>query len=214
MLTSKFYLAFVLIAVISYLLGSLNFALILSRQLAGDDIRRHGSGNAGMTNVLRTYGKKMAAATAAGDFVKAMVAIGLSRYIFIRLGITILDAGYPSGLFVILGHQFPLYFGFKGGKAVIVSLAVIVLTNPLVFLIIMVVFVPFVFMVKIVSLASVLGAVAYPVLTWAVLTWMGRDARYDTICAAVIGAIILFNHRQNIGRLLKGTENKFGSKKN
>lgn len=213
MFTPQFWLAAAIVALLSYLLGSVNTSLVLSRFVVGDDIRRHGSGNAGMTNVLRTYGKKYAVITAAGDFLKVVVASILSRLVFAAWDITFIDAGYVSGLFVLLGHLFPLYFHFKGGKGVMVSLAIIFMTNPLAFLIIGVVFIPIVFITKIVSLSSVLGAVAYPILTWTILYLRGRNPLYDTICACVVSIIILITHRSNIKRLLNGTENKFGQSK-
>jgi len=207
------WIAFLAVAALSYLLGSLNFALILSRFLAKDDIRRHGSGNAGMTNILRTYGAKPAIATAAGDFLKAMAAVVLSRLIFRQAGIELVDAGYISGLFVLLGHLYPLYFKFKGGKGVMVSIAVIFLTNPPILLVLLLVILPVVFITRIVSLGSVLGAAVYPVLTYFLLWYRGEEPLYDTICAAIISLIIFYTHRENIKRLLNGTENRFGGPK-
>lgn len=212
------YIALAVVAVLSYLFGSINTAIIVSRIYAGDDVRRHGSGNAGMTNMLRTYGKWPAIFTAAGDFLKGVVAILLSRLIFYLLGLTPenglpLDPGYVSGLFVLLGHLFPVFFRFKGGKGVVTTLSVIFMTDPLAFLIIAAVFVPLAALTRIVSLGSVLGAIAYPVVTWFVRWFRGEEPLYDTICAAVIALIVIYMHRANIKRLLNGTENRFGQKK-
>lgn len=202
------------VAVGSYLLGSINFAIIISRFYARDDVRRHGSGSAGMTNMLRTYGKLPAALTAAGDFLKTAVAIAISRLLSSRLGVEIpVDMGYLSGLFVMLGHLFPLYFGFKGGKGVVTTLGVIFCVNPIVFAIIAVIFIPLVFITRIVSLGSVLGAIAYPIITWIVLSVRGEEPLYDTLLASLFGIIVLVMHRDNIKRLLTGTENRFGGKK-
>jgi len=201
------------IALLSYLLGSLNFALILSKLMVRDDIRRHGSGNAGMTNMLRTYGKGPAIATAAGDFLKAVAAVVLARLISARFGGVSPLAGYLAGLFVILGHLFPVFFGFRGGKGVMVSLGVIFIIDPLVFAILAVVFIPMVFITRIVSLASVLGAILFPAVTYLVRRFQGVPPLQDTVCSCVIGVIILITHRENIVRLLDGTENRFGSKK-
>ncbi len=212
-MTTQTLIAFGCAALLSYLLGSLNFALIVSGLVAKDDIRRYGSGNAGMTNMLRTYGKKLAVATALGDFSKTVAAVFLSRWIFSCFSVTIMDAGYLSGLFVLLGHMYPLYFKFRGGKGVITCLAIISVTNPLAFIIVSVFFIPFVFITKIVSLGSILGAITYPILTFLLLWFQGKPFVYDTIFASVIGMIILVNHRENIKRLLNGTENKFGQKK-
>lgn len=202
-------------AVLSYLLGSLNFALIISRFLAKDDIRRHGSGNAGMTNMLRTYGIGSAVATTAGDLLKVVLAIALSGLLYqtmLEPGL-VLQLRYLSALCALLGHLFPVYFGFKGGKGVVVSLGVILMTNWLVFLIILVITLPIVFLTRIVSLGSVIGAVLYPLVTFLVLHFQGRPALFETVCSGVIALIILWKHRENIKRLRSGTENRFGSKK-
>jgi glycerol-3-phosphate acyltransferase PlsY len=214
--TPTFFLISALIALISYLLGSISCAIIVSRIFAGDDVRKHGSGSAGMTNMLRTYGKGPAVLTGVGDFSKAVIAVLIGRLLFSVTGlaeVVPLDAGYVAGFFTLLGHLFPVYFRFKGGKGVLTTLAVMLMTDPVVFLIIAVIFVPLVFITRIVSLSSVLGAVAYPVLTWGLHVLRGREPLYDTIFAVIIALIIIVMHRANIKRLLSGTENKFGSKK-
>ena len=214
MFTSTFWLYCGIVAAISYLLGSCNFAIILSKTIKKDDVRRYGSGNAGMTNILRTYGKKTAFFTALGDFVKAVAAVLLARFLFAHGGFdTAYDAGYIAGLFVLLGHLYPLYFHFKGGKGVMTTLGVLLMVNPLVFLAICVIFVPLIFATRIVSLGSVLGAIAYPVFTFIIRTWQGRPALFETCCALLTGAIVLYVHRSNIKRLLNGTENRFEPKK-
>ena len=201
-------------ALVSYLLGSLNTAIIVSRLFKGDDIRRHGSGNAGMTNMLRTYGKGPAALTALGDFLKAAVAILLSRWAVTYFGVHLpVDIGYIAGVGAMVGHLFPIYFRFKGGKGVVTATGVIFLVNPLAFAVIAAVFIPVIFITRIVSLASVFGALSYPFITWAVLFLQGRPPLYDSLMAAVIGALIIVMHKDNIKRLLNGTENRFGSKK-
>lgn len=213
MFTPTFFLCAAAIAVLSYLLGSINSAIIVSRLCAGDDIRKHGSGNAGMTNMLRTYGKGPAALTALGDFLKAVIAVALGRMIFSLASLTApVDPGYLAALFVLLGHLFPLYFGFKGGKGVMTSLGAILMVNPLAFLALAVVFVPLVFITRIVSIGSVLGAAAFPFLTWGIRCLQHREPLYDTICAVVIALIVLVMHRENIARLLKGQERRFGRK--
>lgn len=213
MLTPVFFGAAAAAAVVAYLLGSINCAIIISRVFKKDDVRNHGSGGAGMTNILRTYGKGMAAITAVGDFLKAVIAIIFARLLFRWLGISGLDAGYIAGLFVILGHVYPLYFNFRGGKGVITTLGTMLLVNPLVFLIIIVIFVPLVFITKIVSLSSVLGAISFPFLTYFVAVWRGQPAIVNTAFALVYTVVVIVMHRSNIKRLLNGTEYKFGQKK-
>jgi glycerol-3-phosphate acyltransferase PlsY len=201
------------VAVAAYLLGSVNFAIIVSRLYAKDDVRKHGSGNAGMTNILRTYGKIPAVITALGDLAKTVIAVFLAKWIFARAGIADIDPGYIAGLFVILGHVYPVYFGFRGGKGVITTLGVMLIVNPIAFLIIVAVFVPLIFITKIVSLSSVLGAILYPILTYVFTYMQNGPIRYNTLFALLYAAIVLFGHRDNIKRLLKGEENKFGQKK-
>jgi len=207
-------IAILCVAAGSYLIGSVNFAVIVSKVVAGEDIRTKGSGNAGMTNILRTYGKGPAAVTAVGDFSKAIVAIILSRVLFHHFGLGgMIDAGYIAGIFVLLGHIYPLYFGFRGGKGVMTTLGIIFVINPLVCLILAGIFIPVMFITKIVSIGSVLGAIAYPVITWLTDYLRGRTVIFDIVFAVVYMVIVLYMHRSNIKRLLNGTENKFGQKK-
>ncbi|MDR2932538.1 MAG: glycerol-3-phosphate 1-O-acyltransferase PlsY [Oscillospiraceae bacterium] len=214
MYTTDFWISCLITALIAYVIGSLNFGIIVSRVYAKDDVRKHGSGNAGMTNMLRTYGKWPAIFTAAGDFLKAVAAIAIARLIFSHGGYSQSAAGYFAGLFVLLGHLYPVFFRFKGGKGVVTSLGVIMVVNPVVFIILCVIFIPIVFITKIVSLSSILGAIAYPLLTLAYY-WVlnGRPAVFETACALITGAIVLFVHKSNIKRLLNGTENRFGQSK-
>ena len=207
-------IAIICIAAASYLIGSVNFAIIVSKVVAREDIRAKGSGNAGMTNILRTYGKVPAAITAIGDFSKAILAIALARLLFRYFGPgDMIDPGYIAGIFVLLGHIRPIYFGFRGGKGVMTTLGIIFVINPLVCLIIAAVFIPVMFITKIVSIGSVLGAVAYPIITWLTDYLRGRTSIFDIVFAVVYMVIVLYMHRSNIKRLLNGTENKFGQKK-
>ena len=205
-------------AIVGYLLGSLNAAIVVSRLLKGDDIRRHGSGNAGMTNMLRTYGKGPAALTALVDFGKGAVAIILARlavshFLPVGGGELHIDIGYIAGIAAMLGHMFPIYFGFKGGKGVMTALGVILCVNPLVFIIVAGVSIPLVFIIKIVSLCSILGAASLPIVTWLVLHLQGRPPMPEALLAGAIGLLIIVMHKENIKRLRAGTENKFGQKK-
>ena len=127
-------LAVILAAAAAYLLGSVSFAVVVSKGLYHQDVRQFGSGNAGMTNILRTYGKKAAALTLAGDFLKGVAAVLIGRLIFAAMGVTLFDGAYVGGLFAILGHLYPVYFGFRGGKGILTSIGIIAVINPLVFL--------------------------------------------------------------------------------
>lgn len=202
------------VAVGSYLLGSVSWSVIISRVFFHKDVRNFGSGNAGMTNVLRTFGKGAAALVTVGDFSKSIITVAVSRVAFAHFfGQTLFDIGYIAGIFTILGHLYPLYFGFKGGKGVLTALGMVLVINWRVFLIVMAVCIPLAFLVKIVSLASLVGAVLYPIATYVVLLLTGRPALVDTICSAVIGLIVIYMHRVNIKRLINGTEYKFGKPK-
>lgn len=198
------------VALVSYLLGSVSFAVIVSRIGAKDDVRNHGSGNAGMTNILRSYGKKMAAFTAIGDFGKGVIAVALGRIIFSLAGIQGIDAGYIAGLFVILGHLYPLFFGFKGGKGVLTSLGAAVIVSPIPFLVIAGIAIPTVFAVKIVSLISVIGFALYPVVVVAVDLLLNKPLWGELLFSLIVSSLGIWKHRSNIQRLRAGTEYKFG----
>ncbi len=198
------------VALVSYLLGSVSFAVIVSRIGAKDDVRNHGSGNAGMTNILRSYGKKMAAFTAIGDFGKGVIAVALGRIIFSLAGIQGIDAGYIAGLFVILGHLYPLFFGFKGGKGVLTSLGAAVIVSPIPFLVIAGIAIPTVFAVKIVSLISVIGFALYPVVVVAVDLLLDKPLWGELLFSLIVSSLGIWKHRSNIQRLRAGTEYKFG----
>ncbi len=201
-------LAAVLAALVGYLLGSVSFAVIVSRIYAKDDVRNHGSHNAGMTNVLRVYGVGPAACTLLGDFGKGILAVILGRVIFSAFGIAGMDAGYIAGLGALFGHLFPLWFGFKGGKGVLTSIGILLAVNPLVMVILLAIMLPFVFIVRIVSLASITGAAIYPLLTYMVRVFQHQPPLWDTVFAVIFAAMVIWMHRSNIVRLLNGTEKK------
>ena len=201
-------LGILLSALCAYLLGSINSAILVSRIVAKDDVRNHGSGNAGMTNILRTYGKGPAAFTAVGDFAKGAVAVLIGRLIFHILGISDVDGGYVAGFFALLGHLFPLYFGFKGGKGVLTSAGVVFVIHPPVFFILAVIVIPTIFLVKIVSLGSLLAAVLFPIATFLLY---GMHFNLDLLFSCLISGVVIYMHRANVKRLLNGPENKFGA---
>ena len=206
-------LASILSAAAAYLLGSVSFAIVVSKSLYHQDVRQFGSGNAGMTNILRTYGKKAAALTLAGDFLKGVAAVLISRLLFAAMGVTLFDGAYVGGLFAILGHLYPVYFGFRGGKGILTSIGIIAVINPLVFLGLLIIGLPLIFLTKIVSVGSLAGAVCYPFLTLLVDFWQGGVSWLDFSFSLVIALLVIWMHRSNIKRLLNGTENRFGSKK-
>lgn len=208
-----------LVAVISYLLGSLNFGVILSRKLKKEDVRDRGSGNAGTTNMMRSYGKVYGFLTIAGDILKVMVAIWIAFKIVpvyeLKKLLDSLDTNCViclksfAGLFAVIGHIFPCLFGFKGGKGVATSGGMVIFVNPKIALILLAVFGVNLVVTRYVSLGSILMAVLYPVMMW----FFYKDIVLVCI-ALVFTLIVVIAHRDNIKRLLNGTESKisFGKK--
>ena len=218
------YLGFVIVLIIgSYLLGSINSAIILSKIIYHDDIRKHGSGNAGMTNMLRTYGKGAAGLTLLGDLLKTALAIALGGFLFgfgYVGGISMTNDGYcyVAGLFAVLGHIFPIYYGFKGGKGVLATATMALRLTPVPFLILLVLFVIIVWMSKYVSLGSVTVAILYPVVLHGYFTITFSDAQYTmpgliAFSTITLAILIVWCHRGNLQRISNRTERKISFKK-
>lgn len=213
-------LAILISAVLSYLLGSFNSSILVVRLLKHQDIREFGSHNAGLTNTLRCFGKGCAALTLVGDLAKGIVAVLLSKGICELLG-TGLTAqndvhfiGYIAGIFAILGHVFPIYYHFKGGKGVLVGVSVFLGIDWKVFLCLIVIFAVVLAISKYVSLGSIIAAACCPVVTFLFQFWQRGDLPMwylwlNTGLAALMGAWVIYMHRINIQRLKAGNENKF-----
>lgn len=207
-----------IIAILSYLLGSLNFGVILSNTVKKEDVRDSGSGNAGTTNMMRTYGKTLGLLTIAGDILKVMVAIWIAFKIMDveELKVTLDNASdYPqvvlksfAGLFAVLGHIFPCFFKFKGGKGVATSGGMVIMIDWRIALILLVIFALIILITKYVSLGSILMAVFYPVF----IGIFYKDIILVLI-ATVFTIIVVVAHRENVKRLINHTENKIGQKK-
>ena len=189
-------------AAIAYLIGSFCASIPLSKKLYGADIRTKGSGNAGATNMARVYGMKAGAVTFALDAVKTMAAMLIGAHLGGQTGEAI------AGAFCVVGHCFPIYFGFRGGKGVSVGAALGFMTHPLVFCIIMAVFFTVAMLGRKVSLASMTAAAALPLAAW--VTDAGRMLVVMFIFSALL---VIFIHRSNIIRLVSGTEPDFSPKK-
>ena len=206
--------ACLLTALSGYLLGSILFGVLISKVLYNDDVRSHGSGNAGMTNVLRTYGKLAAVLTTLGDVGKSVAAVRLGRLLFTALlgGQTALDpvcGAYLAAIFCMIGHSRPLFFGFKGGKGVLVGAGAALATEPLVCAVLLGIFLVEFAITRIVSLGSIIIAALYPVATLIHLLAHGADAAtvaFSTVCCAIMAAMVIWLHRSNIERLKNGTE--------
>lgn len=220
-----------LAAVIAYLLGSINTAVIITRIVSGKDIRTMGSGNAGFTNVLRSVGKVPAIFTIICDFLKGVAAVLIGGLIFWTIpanGNEILTneymavGKYLAGVCCILGHSYPVYFHFKGGKGVVTAAALMVMVDWRVFLLVIGTFLIVFIATKTISIASLTCAVLYGFYTLAIsLTYdyfsgAGYSLTYvifSTIAAFLIGIFVIIKHKDNIKRILKGEEKKITAKK-
>ena len=223
-------------AVISYLIGSLNSSIIMSRVLKKDDIRNSGSGNAGATNMVRTYGRAYGILAFVLDFVKVILAYLIVFLIFSRVDADIFTKyeyffKVVSGFFCFIGHIYTCFFGFKGGKGVTVCAAMICLLDWRMFVLGFILFFAIVFITKYISFSSILFAVVYPVCTFILFdkeysfihhfikakNSFGEDETIMRLIALAISivfsVIVLVKHKENIKRLLKGEENKIGSHK-
>ena len=200
-------LALLFCAVFAYLIGSLNFAVIISKLFFKDDVRLHGSGNAGATNMLRTYGNAAGIATFVCDALKGAVSVLLSMLILGEGG------AYVGGLFCILGHIFPVFYKFRGGKGVVVSAVTILCLEPLAFLFLLVLFVLIVGMSKYISLGSVICAFFFPLIQNAFSQADGFISFISTTISVLIAVIVIVMHKENIKRLMNRTENKLSFKK-
>ena len=199
-------------AVCAYLLGSINFAIIISSRSYKQDIRNFGSKNAGMTNMMRTYGKKAAGFTLLGDALKAVVSCLVGYVIIGQFG------AYIAGLCCILGHVFPIFYHFKGGKGVVTAAVTVLMCDPFIFLILFTLFVIIVLFTKYISLGSVTCMLLYPLILHATSTFanavQGRSGSSPYVIFTVIMAVVIVcKHWTNIKRLRVGTESKFSFKK-
>lgn len=221
-------------AVVAYLLGSINTAVLVTRIVTKgkSDIRQMGSGNAGFTNVLRCVGKVPAIVTIVCDALKCVIAVLIGGFIFSFAGQLLgsqdtvfanelINCGkYIAGVFCILGHSYPVYFHFKGGKGVVTAAALIATEDWRVFLCIIATFLIVFAFTKIISISSIISAVLYAPYTF-VMTFVfdypsGYSLYYvimSTIAALIIGIFVIVKHKENIGRLMRGEEKKITDKK-
>jgi len=196
------------LAIISYLLGSLNFSIILSKALYAKDVRKSGSHNAGLTNYYRTMGKKGTIAVILGDIIKCLPAVILGKFVFGLCGYNATLGMILAGIFVTIGHIFPIYFGFKGGKGMLVSAACVLFIDWRVFLIGLVFFVMVVFFTRYVSLGSITTVIVVP----PIFLLFGYPW-YITVSSLTFTLIVVICHLPNIKRLINKTESKFKLKK-
>ena len=210
--------AYIIMALIAYAIGSVNFSVIISKKMAGFDVREKGSGNAGSTNVLRTVGKKAAAITLVCDILKGVVAILIALLVGLIAGESASKAILVevAALAVVLGHTFPVFFGFRGGKGVATSLGIILLVNWKIGLICLVFALALMALTRMVSLGSISASVLFAVLTMFITDSYVAGIEHDfsfVVFGVLLAAFVIFNHRSNLKRILNGTENKLNFKK-
>lgn len=204
---------YIIIAVIAYLIGSINFSIILSKRMAGFDIREKGSGNAGTTNMLRAVGKKAAVITLICDILKGVVSILIAVFknpdnaLLVQL----------AGIFVIIGHTFPVFFKFKGGKGIATALGVLLMINWQIGLICLIFALVLMALTKMVSVGSIAAAILFPILVAFIdQNYIVQTSNSDwsyLVFSIIVALLVIFNHRANVQRILNGTENRLSFKK-
>lgn len=192
---------FVLIIILSYILGNFSTAYLIAKLYAGIDIRNYGSGNAGATNALRTLGKKAGIAALFGDILKGALAVILGKYVAGENGQIL------AGLFVVIGHNWPVFLNFRGGKGVATTIGVMAAINPVIVAGIVPTGIVLIAITKYVSLASILGMTVFPIIM--LLT---KQSVKLVLFSFILSAMAVYRHKSNIKKLLAGTENKLGQK--
>lgn len=229
------WLALLLAAIVAYLLGSISFAIIVTRAFSGKDIRSFGSGNAGATNVLRSQGALPAILTFAGDLCKSMLSVYIGGELLKNLQLNpilsssyvgewnvyspenlALVGSYLAGICCILGHLYPLYFGFRGGKGVMTVLGITLLLDWRSALVLLAIFGMVVLFSRMVSLGSIVAGLVMPVVTYVFRMYLYHQpwptVTFCTVATAVMAIIVIIKHRSNIRRIFNGTESKIGAK--
>lgn len=214
-------------AVIAYLIGSINTSIITTRIVAHKDIRTMGSGNAGFTNVLRTVGKGPAIVTFIGDFLKGVISILIAYLILIgfndeKMNLVRQYAFYIAGLACVLGHMYPIFYGFKGGKGVVTTASVMLMTDWRTLVAALVVFAIMFATTKVISKCALVNALVYPITTFCFryfLDYMPNPSNslvfvfFSTFITLIIAIMVIYRHKDNIKRIINGTEKKITAKK-
>ena len=208
---------YIIVAILAYLIGSISSSVIISKKMAGFDVREKGSGNAGSTNMLRSVGKRAALLTLICDVLKGVIAV-LIAIIVGKIAKNIDKALLVqiAGVLVVVGHTFPIFFDFKGGKGVATSLGVLLMINWQIGLICLVFALAIMAFSRMVSMGSIGAAVLFPVLTLFInhhFIIASGGIKYF-IFSVILAGIVIFNHRENLKRIANGTENKLSFKSN
>lgn len=205
-------LASFLIVAMAYLLGSIPVGYLLVKLFRHEDIRSVGSGNIGATNVLRSGGKGLGAATFALDVIKGAAAVALGAWMasILQPSLPFRDAEAIAAVSAVLGHMFPVWLRFRGGKGVATGFGVFLVAAPLAALSAIALFTVVLLVTRYVSLASILGAASFPVFAWFMVR--GEKSALYIAAQVVVSLLIIIKHHQNIGRLISGTESRFGAR--
>ena len=207
-LTIAFMLPFGIVAVAAYFCGCFNGAVIVSKYILRDDVRNHGSGNAGLTNFYRTFGGPLTLVVILCDVLKAVIAIWIGIFVMKNVmgdyDAFLVLAKYWAGLFCLLGHMFPCMFGFKGGKGILSGGTVAIMIDWRIALVVWGGFLVLAVLTKYVSLGSLWAGASFPFATWFVF-----ESPILTVFGALMGGLVVYMHRANVKRLLTGTESKF-----
>lgn len=192
-----------MVILISYLIGCFPSAYFLGKMYKNIDIRNHGSGNSGSTNALRVMGTKFGILTLVLDVAKGIIAVLIGKVILGDQG------GLVAGLLVVLGHNFPVYLKFKGGKGVATSIGVLIILTWQTSLTVVIIGVITIIITRYVSLGSILGSISAPITAVLVMETMDKPL---FITVVILASLLIIRHKDNIRRLCKGEENKFGNK--
>lgn len=201
------------VAAVAYLIGSINFGIVVSKSRHKKDVRDYGSGNAGATNTLRTFGKTSALLVMLGDMLKGALVIWVAKYALTGFALSQYFV-YVAGVAVLLGHIFPVFFGFRGGKGVSTTAGIMLAFSPVTFLILLSVFIIVLCISKYVSLSSITAVILYAPVN-ALIYYLSHKTvnSMEIIFPLIVAVIVVFLHRQNIGRLIHHNESKISFKK-
>ena len=198
----------VLVAVVAYLMGCFNGAVIVSKYILRNDVRKHGSGNAGLTNFHRVFGGPLTAVVILCDVLKAVLAVLLgawaAKHLLMDESIVIVLGKYWAALFCLLGHMFPCMFHFKGGKGILSGGTIALMVDWRIALVVWGGFIVLVVLTRYVSLGSVWAGASFPFATWFCF-----PEPIIVVLSFLCGGLVVFMHRANIKRLIQGNENKF-----
>jgi glycerol-3-phosphate acyltransferase PlsY len=185
-----------------YVIGSIPFSYLVPKLLGNIDIRKHGSGNTGTTNVVRTLGLKIGLIAFVGDFLKGLIPSLIGLTLYGGLG------GIIAGGFAVIGHCYSVWLKFNGGKGIATSAGVMAIIFPILFPILLIIQFSIIFATRLMSLASISSAVLLPILTYFIYPSLSQR-----VFAILLGAFVIYRHRANLSRLINGTENKIFTKK-